>query len=74
VISPAETRKAPVASGSETPAAPVISIAAPGVDQAVSTGTRNLRERAMLVSPIPRPSASIHEATSAALACSVRAA
>jgi hypothetical protein len=40
VISAAETRKAPIASGIETPAALVISIAAPGVDQAVSTGTR----------------------------------
>jgi hypothetical protein len=56
VISIAETRKAPIASGIETPAALVISIAAPGVDQAVSTGTRKRNERAMLVSPMPRPS------------------
>jgi len=40
VISNAETRKAPVASAKDTPAAPVISIAAPGVDHAVTTGMR----------------------------------
>ncbi len=40
VIIDAETRKAPVASAKDTPAAPVISIAAPGVDQAVTTGMR----------------------------------
>lgn len=39
-INPAETRKAPTASGIGTPAAEVISIAAPGVDQAVTTGIR----------------------------------
>ena len=35
-----DTMNAPIASGSETPAAAVISIAAPGVDHAVTTGMR----------------------------------
>jgi hypothetical protein len=74
VISIAETRKAPIASGIETPAALVISIAAPGVDQAVRIGTRKRNERVMLVRPMPRPRAPIHEAISAGVACSVRAA
>ena len=74
VISAAETRKAPIASGIETPAALVINIAAPGVDQAVSTGTRKRSERAMLVKPIPRPRAHIQEAISAGVACSAWAA
>jgi len=52
----------------------VISIAAPGVDQAVSTGTRKRSDRAMLVSPMPTPSAHIQEAISAGLACSAWAA
>ena len=40
VISAAETRKAPVASSIVRPAALVTSRAAPGVDQAVTTGAR----------------------------------
>ncbi len=39
-ISAAHTRNAPIACGIDTPAALVISIAAPGVDQAVTTGMR----------------------------------
>ncbi|MND04747.1 hypothetical protein D3C83_251600 [compost metagenome] len=39
MISTAETMNAKVASPSDTPAAPVMSIAAPGVDHAVTTGT-----------------------------------
>lgn len=40
VMSAAETRNAPVASSIESPAALVTSRAAPGVDHAVTTGTR----------------------------------
>ncbi len=40
VIRAAETRKAPVASSMVRPTAPVTSRAAPGVDQAVTTGAR----------------------------------
>ncbi len=40
VTSAAESRKAPVASSIERPAAPVASSAAPGVDHAVTTGVR----------------------------------
>ena len=40
VISTAQTTNAPIASAIGTPAALVMSIAAPGVDHAVTTGTR----------------------------------
>jgi hypothetical protein len=40
VMRPPDTRKAPVASSMDRPAALVTSRAAPGVDQAVTTGTR----------------------------------
>jgi hypothetical protein len=62
-MSRAERRKAPVASSIERPAALVTSRAAPGVDQAVTTGIRYRSERSAQVRPIPSPRASIHEPT-----------
>jgi len=52
----------------DTPAPAVTSSAAPGVDQAVSTGWRYHRLRPRLVPPMPKPSAQIHEADCAGVA------
>ena len=65
---------APIASGIDTPATPVTSIAAPGVDQAVTTGARQRNDRPMQVTPMPMPSAPIHEPSSTSFAPSARAA
>src|SRR5690606_22166448 len=51
-----------IASAIGTPAALVTSIAAPGVDHAVTTGIFQRSDRTMQVAPMPRPSAHIHEA------------
>src|SRR5690606_23829425 len=51
-----------IASAIGTPAALVTSIAAPGVDQAVTTGIFQRSDRPMQVAPMPSPSAHIHEA------------
>jgi hypothetical protein len=45
-----------------------ISSAAPGVDQAVTTGVRQRSDRPMQVMAMPRPSAHIHEPICSALA------
>ncbi len=62
VMSSAQTMKAPTACSIGTPAPAVTSSAAPGVDQAVSTGWRYHRLRPRLVRPMPRPNAQIHDA------------
>ena len=67
VMSRPQTTKAPIASGISTPEVEA-SRAAPGVDQAVSTGWRVHRLKARLVTPMPRPSAQSHEAVCAAVA------
>ena len=56
-----EARKAPMISPIGTPGRQAISRAAPGVDQAVSTGLRKYSDRPMHVLPMPKPSASNHE-------------
>ena len=57
VSSTAQNRKAPVASGRVVTPPPSARSAAPGVDQAVSTGMRNHSDRIRLVTPMPSPSA-----------------
>src|SRR5690606_10415950 len=72
VISTADSRKPAIASAIGTPAALVTSIAAPGVDHAVTTGIFQRSDRTMQVAPMPRPSAHIHEAVwpgAAPIAC-----
>ena len=66
--------KAPTASASGTPAPAVTSSAAPGVDQAVSTGMRYHRLRPALVNPMPMPSAHSHDAVTSGVAPSAAAA
>ena len=61
VISAEATRNAPTASLIGRPTSAVASSAAPGVDQAVSTGLRKYRDSPMHVLPMPKPSASNHE-------------
>ena len=60
-ISRPQTMKAPTASGMSRPEVDA-SRAAPGVDQAVSTGWRVHRLKTRLVMPMPRPRAHSHEA------------
>jgi len=69
-IKTAQTMKAPTASAMEKPPASpaVASTAAPGVDQATITGWRNNREGSSVHSPMPRPSAHIHELVCSGLA------
>ena len=67
MISTADTMNAPVAAGSDTPCV-AASSAAPGVDHAVSTGWRYQSDRPMLVSPVPTPSAHIHDVICAGVA------
>ena len=74
VMSSAHTMKAPTACAIGTPTPAVTSSAAPGVDQAVSTGCRYHRLRPRLVQPMPRPSAQIHDAVCAGVAPSAAAA
>src|SRR5690606_24235519 len=62
------SRKPATASSIGTPAALVTSTAAPGVDQAVTTGIFQRSDRPMQVAPMPRPSAHIHEAVCAGVA------
>lgn len=59
--------KAPIASAIGTPEV-AASSAAPGVDQAVSTGWRVHRDRPRLVRPMPMPSAQIQEVVWASVA------
>ena len=66
-ISSPQTMKAPMASGISTPEVDASS-AAPGVDQAVSTGWRVQRLKARLVRPMPRPRAHSQEAVWAGVA------
>jgi hypothetical protein len=66
-ISRPQTMKAPMASGMATPALDASS-AAPGVDQAVSTGWRVHRLSSKVVTPMPRPSAHSHEAVCSGVA------
>ena len=68
VISRADTRKAPIASGIVALAPAPISSAAPGVDQAVTTGVRQRSDRPIQVMAMPRPSAHIQEPICSALA------
>jgi hypothetical protein len=72
-VSAAATRNAPTALRSEMPCVDAIR-AAPGVDQAVSTGRRNHRAKPMQVMPMPMPSAHSHEVVSAGVAPTARAA
>ena len=51
-----------------TPLRLVASSAAPGVDQAVSTGARQMSDSVTQVTPMPMPRAHIHEASWAASA------
>ena len=69
-ISAALTMKAPTASPMVNPpmAPAVASTAAPGVDQATITGFLRIREGTSEHSPMPMPSAHIHEAISAGVA------
>ncbi|MNV74929.1 hypothetical protein D3C71_1681840 [compost metagenome] len=70
----------PMVSARVTPCRLVASSAAPGVDQAVSTGDLYHRERASVLTPIPIPSAVIQPAIcwgvapAAAAACQMMAA
>ncbi len=73
-ISSADSRKPPTASAIGTPAALATSIAAPGVDQAVTTGIFQRHDRPMQVRPMPMPSAHIHELVCAGVAPSACAA
>ena len=73
-ISNADSAKPAIASSIATPAALVTSTAAPGVDQAVTTGIFQRSDRPMQVTPMPMPSAHIHEAVCAGVASSVCAA
>jgi hypothetical protein len=73
MISSPQTTKAPTASPRPKPLLPAIS-AAPGVDQAVSTGWRVHSDRPIEVMPMPRPSAHIHEVVCAGVAPSAWAA
>ena len=66
-ISALQKTKAPVASAKPTPLV-AASNAAPGVDQAVSTGCRYHSERATELSPMPRPKAQIQDVVCAASA------
>ena len=66
-INTPQATKAPMASPIATPLVPAIS-AAPGVDQAVSTGSRYRHERPIVVSPMPRPRAQIHDVACAGVA------
>jgi hypothetical protein len=68
VMSSAHTRKAPTPSAMGTPTPAVASKAAPGVDQAVSTGWRYQTLSPRLVRPMPRPRAQIQEAACAGVA------
>ena len=73
-VSIATSTNAPMASDSGTPAWLAISIAAPGVDQAVTTGMRQRSDSPMPVTAMPMPSAHSHDAISASEAPSERAA
>ena len=73
-ISSAETRKPATASPIDTPAALVARTAAPGVDQAVTTGIFQRSDRAMQVAPMPMPRAHIQEAVCAGVASNACAA
>lgn len=73
-VSAATSTNAPMASDSGTSALLAISIAAPGVDHAVTTGIRQRSERPMQVTPMPMPSAHNQDAVSASDAPSACAA
>ena len=68
-----QATKAPTASFMATPLVPASS-AAPGVDQAVSTGWRYHSDSSTVVAPMPRPSAHIQEVVCAGVAPSACAA
>ena len=70
----ATSTNAPIASDSGTPALLAISIAAPGVDHAVTIGIRQRSDRPMQVTPMPMPNAHSQDAVSASDAPSVCAA
>ncbi len=72
-INAPQTTKAPTASPIATPLLPA-SRAAPGVDHAVSTGCRVASDRPIDVTPMPRPSAHIHDVACAGVAPSACAA
>ena len=72
-INTPQATKAPTASPIATPLVPAIS-AAPGVDQAVSTGSRRHHDKPIDVTPMPRPSAQIHDVAWAGVAPSACAA
>ena len=70
VMNSAHTMKAPTASAMEKPPASpaVANTAAPGVDQATMTGWRSSSEGTSEHSPMPSPSAHIHEVICAGVA------
>jgi len=70
----AQATKAPTACSIGTPTPALTSSAAPGVLQAVSTGLRVHSDSPAEVTPMPRPSAHIHDTVCACVAPSAAAA